>query len=46
MGAGMADILPGRFHFLFDSFEGLAPATDIDGEAALSWQMNANSASY
>jgi O-methyltransferase len=46
MSAGMADILPGRFHLLFDSFEGLPPATDIDGEAALSWQMNANSASY
>jgi O-methyltransferase len=41
----MADILPGRFHLLFDSFEGLPPATDID-EAALSWRKNTNSASY
>lgn len=46
MSAGMADVLPGRLHFLFDSFEGLPPAQDIDGEAALSWQKDTSSANY
>src|ERR1700691_2837846 len=31
MSAAMADTLPGRLHYLFDSFEGLPPAKEIDG---------------
>jgi O-methyltransferase len=46
MSAGLADMVPGRLHLLFDSFEGLPPAQDIDGEAALSWQKNTSSAGY
>jgi O-methyltransferase len=46
MSAGMADMLPGRLHVLFDSFEGLPPAQAIDGETALSWQKNTSSLSY
>ena len=34
-----------RVH-LFDSFEGLPPAKGIDGEAALNWQNDTNSATY
>jgi macrocin-O-methyltransferase TylF-like protien len=33
MSAGMADMMPGRVHYLFDSFEGLPPAKEIDGDA-------------
>lgn len=46
MSAGMADVLPGRLHLLFDSFEGLPPAQDIDGENAISWQNNTSAPSY
>jgi O-methyltransferase len=46
MSAAMADVLPGRAHFLFDSFEGLPPADEIDGKAALDWQRDKNSPSY
>jgi O-methyltransferase len=46
MSAGIADILPGRRHFLFDSFEGLPPAREIDGEAAIAFQRNKNSPAY
>jgi O-methyltransferase len=46
MSAGMADVVPGRLHLLFDSFEGLPPAQDIDGETAVSWQKNTSSVSY
>ena len=39
MSAAMADMLPGRTHYLFDSFEGLPPASaDLDGEKALAYQ--------
>ena len=38
MSAGIADMLPGRTHYLFDSFEGLPPATALDGEVAKRWQ--------
>ena len=39
MSAGMADVLgPERAYHLFDSFEGLPPAEDRDGEAAKQWQ--------
>src|SRR5579862_5310500 len=43
MSAAMADILPGRTHLLFDSFEGLPPATAMDGEAALNYQRDTSS---
>jgi len=46
MSAGMADILPGRLHLLFDSFEGLPPATDADGAYAISWQKNTSAENY
>ena len=46
MSAGMADMVPGRVHYLFDSFEGLPPAKDIDGEAALNWQRNVSGPLY
>ena len=41
MIAGIADILgPSRAYYLFDSFQGLPPAKEIDGAAALEWQSN------
>lgn len=40
MSAGIADMMPGRIHYLFDSFEGLPPAQPLDGEAAINWQRN------
>lgn len=45
--AGMAEVLgPGRQYFLFDSFEGLPPAKDLDGEEAKAWQQDTQSESY
>jgi O-methyltransferase len=42
MSAGLADALPGRRHFLFDSFLGLPPAQEVDrkwdGQSAIEWQ--------
>jgi O-methyltransferase len=46
MSAGMADMVPGRLHYLFDSFEGLPPAKEIDGKAALKWQQDVTSPIY
>lgn len=47
MIAGIADLLgPDRRYFLFDSFEGLPPAEEIDGEAALKWQANTEDEGY
>lgn len=47
MIAGMVEILgEGRDYFLFDSFEGLPPAKEIDGAAALEWQRNTSSPEY
>lgn len=47
MVAGIADILGAeREYFLFDSFEGLPPAKDRDGEAAIAWQQNQQSPHY
>jgi len=46
MSAGMAEALPGRLHYLFDSFEGLPPAQEIDGEAARAWQQDKSSRMY
>jgi hypothetical protein len=43
MSAAIADTLPGRLHFLFDSFEGLPPADpSLDGKAAVDFQSNKN----
>jgi hypothetical protein len=40
MIAGIARILgPDRAYYLFDSFEGLPKATQIDGERAVRWQV-------
>lgn len=45
--AGMAEVLgPDREYFLFDSFEGLPPAKELDGEAAQAWQQDTQSESY
>jgi O-methyltransferase len=47
MIAGIADVLgPGRRYYLFDSFEGLPPAKEIDGPAALAWQADTKGAGY
>jgi len=44
MSAGLAELLgPTREYFLFDSFEGLPPAEEIDGPAAIEWQKPGNS---
>ena len=47
MIAGIANVLgSSRRYYLFDSFEGLPPATPIDGAAALAWQGNKDSSNY
>jgi O-methyltransferase len=46
MSAGIADAVPGRLHYLFDSFEGLPPAKEIDGKAALEWQKDVTGPSF
>ena len=47
MIAGIAEILgPHRQYFLFDSFEGLPPATALDGAKATRWQADMSGASY
>jgi O-methyltransferase len=47
MIAGIADVLgPQRDYFLFDSFEGLPAAREIDGASALAWQGNLESQKY
>ncbi len=46
MSAAIADVLPGRVHLLFDSFEGLPPAQDSDGPSALEYQKNISSPTY
>ena len=47
MSAGIAAVLgPSRKYYLFDSFEGLPPAQDIDGSAALKWQRDQESPAY
>ncbi len=47
MIAGIADVLgPERRYYLFDSFEGLPPAGEADGEAALAFQRNTTSPTY
>lgn len=47
MIAGLAEILgPTRDYFLFDSFEGLPPASEIDGKGAIEWQANTEASNY
>lgn len=47
MSAAFAEVLgPDREYFLFDSFEGLPPATAEDGEAARAWQQDTRSPTY
>lgn len=46
MAAGISDVLPGRCTYLFDSFEGLPPAKEIDGKAALDWQAQKDGPAY
>ena len=46
MSAAIADTLPGRSHYLFDSFEGLPPAKPIDGPAAAAWQADTTGPYY
>ena len=47
MIAGIAELLgPDRQYVLFDSFEGLPPAKEIDGPAALAWQSDSTKPTY
>lgn len=47
MVAGIAEVMgPEREYFLFDSFEGLPAATNIDGPAALAWQSATTAPGY
>lgn len=47
MIAGIAEVLGNnRNYYLFDSFEGLPEAKEIDGESALAWQADKESAIY
>lgn len=47
MIAGMAKLLGNsRHYYLFDSFEGLPDAKEIDGEAAIRWQSDKTSKHY
>ena len=47
MSAGMVEIMgANRQYLLFDSFEGLPPAKEIDGESAIHWQADTESPSY
>jgi len=47
MVAALAEIAdPSKTVHLFDSFEGLPKATEIDGEAALAWQRDTRSKEY
>ena len=44
---GLADMLgPVRKYHLFDSFEGLPPAQEIDGQAAIDWQQDTASPDF
>lgn len=47
MSAAMTEILgKNRNYYLFDSFEGLPDAKEIDGEDALQWQKNTAAPNY
>jgi len=43
MIGGLATVLGNRKYFLFDSFEGLPPAREIDGSGAIQWQNDTKS---
>src|SRR5688572_23649385 len=40
MSAAIAEVLKNKAIHLFDSFEGLPPAKEIDGKEALAWQQD------
>lgn len=47
MSAAIAEVLGAvRSYYLFDSFEGLPPAKEIDGAAAIYWQSKADPKTY
>jgi O-methyltransferase len=46
MSAAMAEVLPFRTSVLFDSFQGLPPAKEIDGSTALAYQRDVTSPRY
>lgn len=47
MIAGIADVMgSNRNYYLFDSFEGLPDAKEIDGQTAIDWQADKESAGY
>jgi O-methyltransferase len=47
MSAGIAELLGNeRNYYLYDSFEGLPDAEEIDGEAALNWQSKKDDPRY
>jgi O-methyltransferase len=47
MMAGISELLGGeREYYLFDSFEGLPAAREIDGKAAIDWQNDTESPHY
>jgi len=47
MMAGMVEVFGNnREYFLFDSFEGLPPVKDIDGDSARRWQEDKGSSNY
>ena len=47
ISAAMTHVLGAhRKYYLFDSFEGLPPAKEIDGKAALAWQHDITSPTY
>lgn len=47
MIAGMAEILgKDRQYHLYDSFEGLPPAKEVDGQTAIDWQKDTESKTY
>jgi O-methyltransferase len=47
MSAAMVDVMgKERNYYLFDSFEGLPPAKEIDGKSAMAWQKDVKSPGY
>lgn len=46
MIAGIAEVVGGKNYYLFDSFEGLPPANEIDGIDAINWQKNTSGKNY
>ena len=47
MIAGIAELLgAARTYYLLDSFEGLPPATEVDGQTAIAWQKNTSGETY